>query len=77
MLLGHYDRDRGTPVRAKIAEAVRRYEAAFRRTPQHCLTSPQDAAEVANDPDCPVKVQARGYIARFTYYVGEDADAAA
>lgn len=77
MFLGWYDPDRKKPARAKLAAAITRYEEKFGRTPLFCLTSPQDAAELAQ-PDrkhpgeLPVSVQARGYIARWTFYIGEE-----
>ncbi|HET7110821.1 MAG TPA: hypothetical protein VFI41_08100 [Gemmatimonadales bacterium] len=78
MFLGWYDPDRKKPARAKLADAIERYEEKFGRTPRFCLTSPQDAAELVEPsrkfPDAPpVAVQARGYIQRWTYYIGEDA----
>ena len=47
MFLGWYDPDRKKPARAKLADAIERYEEKFGRTPLFCLTSPQDAAELA------------------------------
>ena len=47
MFLGWYDPDRKKPARAKLADAIARYEEKFGRTPLFCLTSPQDAAELA------------------------------
>jgi alkanesulfonate monooxygenase SsuD/methylene tetrahydromethanopterin reductase-like flavin-dependent oxidoreductase (luciferase family) len=78
MFLGWYDPDRKKPARAKLAEAIERYVEKFGRSPRFCLTSAQDAAELAEPSrkfpgDLPVAVQARSYIARWTYYIGEDA----
>jgi hypothetical protein len=78
MYLGWYDPDRKKPARAKLAEAIERYEEKFGRTPRFCLTSPQDAVDLAEPsrkfPDAPpVSIQARGYIARWTFYIGEEA----
>lgn len=78
MFLGWYDPDRKKPARAKLADAIERYEEKFGRVPLVCLTSPQDAAELAEPSrkfpgEPPVAVQARGYIARWTFYIGEDA----
>ena len=78
MFLGWYDPDRKKPARAKLADAIERYKEKFGRTPLVCLTSPQDAAELAEPSrkfpgQPPVSVQARGYIARWTFYIGEDA----
>ena len=61
MFLGWYDPDRKKPARAKLAEAIERYEEKFGRKPRFCLTSPQ------------VKIRARDFIARWTFYIGEDA----
>jgi hypothetical protein len=81
MFLGWYDPDRKKPARAKLADAVARYEEKFGRTPLFCLTSPQDAAELAEPSrkfpgEPPVSIQARGYIARWTFYIGEEGDPA-
>jgi hypothetical protein len=78
MFLGWYDPDRKKPARAKLAEAIERYVEKFGRTPRFCLTSAQDAAELAEPSrkfpgDLPVAVQARSYIARWTFYICEDA----
>ncbi len=78
MFLGWYDPDRKKPARAKLADAIARYEEKFGRTPLFCLTSPQDAVELAEPSrkfpgEPPVSIQARGYIARWTFYIGEDA----
>ena len=77
MFLGWYDPDKKKPSRAKLAEAITRYTEKFGRVPRFCLTSPQDAVELAEPSrahpgELPVQVQARGYIARWTFYVGED-----
>ena len=82
MFLGWYDPDRKRPARAKLADAIARYEEKFGRTPRFCLTSPQDAVDLAEPSrkfpgDLPVVVQSRGFIARWTFYVGEDAGAPA
>ena len=76
MFLGWYDPDRKKPARAKLADAVARYQEKFQRTPRFCLTSALDAAELAEPSrkfpgPPPVTVQARGYVARWTYYIGE------
>lgn len=78
MFLGWYDPDRKKPARAKLADVLDRYEEKFGRRARFCLTSPQDAAELAeattkHPGELPVAVQARGYISRDTFYVGEDA----
>jgi hypothetical protein len=78
MFLGWYDPDRKKHARAKLADAIARYEEKFGRAPRFCLTSPQDAADLAAPSrkfpgEPPVTVQARDYIARWTFYIGEDA----
>ena len=76
MFLGWYDPDKKKPARAKLAAAIDRYEEKFGRVPRFCLTSAQDAHELAQPtlehPDVPVEVHARGYIARYTMYIGEE-----
>ena len=77
MFLGWFDPDKKKPARLKLADAIERYEEKFGRTPRFCLTSPQDAVDLAeparNFPgELPVAVQARGYIARWTFYIGEE-----
>jgi hypothetical protein len=82
MFLGWYDPDKKKPARAKLAAAIERYEQKFGRTPRYCLTSPQDATALAEPSrtfpgELPVKVGARGYIARWTFYIGEEVEAEA
>ena len=77
MFLGWYDPDRKKPARAKLAEAVERYEEKFGRAARCCLTSPQDAQALAEPTrkfpgDLTLDVQARNYIARWTFYIGEE-----
>lgn len=77
MYLGWYDPDRKKHARAKLAEAIERYEEKFGRTARCCLTNPLDAADLAEPSrkfpgEPPVIVQARDYIARWTFYIGED-----
>lgn len=77
MFLGWYDPDPKKPVRAKLAEAVARYEEKFGATPHFCLTSPTEAAALAEPTrkhpgELPVQVDARSYIARHTFYIGEE-----
>lgn len=75
--LGWYDPDRKKPARAKLSDAMNRYEQKFGEAPLCCLTSPQDAAELAEPssryPEPTIDVQARQYIARWTFYVGMSA----
>lgn len=74
--VGWYDADRKKPARAKLAEAMERYEEKRGVPARLCLTSPLDAVDLMEPsrkyPELPVEVQARSYIARFTYYVGEE-----
>ncbi len=73
MFLGWYDPDKKKPARLKLAEAIERYGEKFGATPDACLTSPTDAAELAADGKAPdLAVRAVGYIPRWTYYVGVD-----
>jgi hypothetical protein len=77
VFLGWFDPDRKKPARAKLDEAIARYESKFGRRPRFCLTSSADVVELtAPHPkypgELPVSVQARSYIARWTFYVGED-----
>lgn len=77
MFLGWYDPDRKKPARAKLAEAVERYEEKFGRAAKCCLTSPQDALDLAEPSrkfpgDLALDVQPRNYIARWTFYIGEE-----
>lgn len=78
MFLGWYDPDRKKSARAKLADACERFEEKFGRRARFCLTSTQDASEIHATPDeLPPgieSVQARTYIARWTFYVGEDGD---
>ncbi len=71
MFLGWYDPDRKRPAREKLADALARYEAKFRRKAVACLTSAADAAELAADKKAPkLPVKAVAYIPRHTFYVG-------
>lgn len=81
MYLGWYDPDRKKHARLKLAAAIERYEEKFGRTPSCCLTSPQDAADLAETSrkfpgEPPLQVVARPYIARWTFYIGEELDTA-
>ncbi len=73
MFLGWYDPDKKTPARFKLEDALERYARKFGRPAAACLTSPEDAAELAADKEAP-KLPVRGvvYIPRFTFYVGID-----
>jgi hypothetical protein len=75
MLAGWHDPDKRKLPRAKLADAVALYEAKFGSRPVYCLTSPQDALDLAKPsrkfPVLPVEIRARHYIQRWTYYVGE------
>lgn len=77
MFLGWYDPDRKKPARAKLAEAVERYEEKFGRPAKCCLTSPQDALDLAEPSrkhpgELALDVQPRQFIARWTFYIGEE-----
>jgi hypothetical protein len=73
MFLGWYDPDRKRPAREKLEEALARYQEKFRRTAEACLTSVEDAAELAADKQAPVlPVKGVAYIPRFTFYVGRE-----
>lgn len=77
MFLAIYDPDKKKPARQKLQEAIDRYTEKFAHAPRFCLTSPQDAVDLSeptrNHPgELPVQVQARGYIARWTFYVGDN-----
>ncbi len=79
MFWGWYDPDKKKPARAKLAEGIARYEEKFPgRVPRYCLTSPQDATELAEPSrkfpgELSVVVYPRSYIARWTFYIGEEA----
>jgi len=79
MFLGWYDPDKKFPTVSKVREAVARYTEKFGAQPKACLTSVEDAAELADDPTLTgMSVRGVNYIPRFTYYVGvEDAIMAA
>ena len=71
--LAWYDGDRKKPARAKLADAIDRYREKWGREPRFCLTSPQDAEELAKEQATlfDVEVHGRRYIPRWTFYVGE------
>ncbi len=73
MFLGWYDPDKKTPARLKLEDALERYARKFGRPAEACLTSPEDAAELAADREAPA-LPTRGvvFIPRFTFYVGVD-----
>lgn len=77
MFLGWYDPDRKKPAHKKLREAIERYHEKFERTPRYCLTSPLDGAELEQQPATGIEVQTRSYIARWTFYIGEDLGQAA
>lgn len=70
-LWGWYDPDQKYPTERKLQDAVRFYGEKFGRSARYCLTSPLDAAELQG-VESPVEVQSRSYIARWTYYLGEE-----
>ena len=73
MFLGWYDPDKKRPARLKLEDALERYAEKFGRPAVTCLTSPDDAAELAADKKTPnLPIKGVNYIPRFTYYVGVD-----
>jgi putative aminopeptidase FrvX len=71
MFMGWYDPDRKFPPERKLAEAIARYTEKFGLPPQKCITSAADAEELTKaGVDFPV--EAKTFISRYTYYVGED-----
>lgn len=77
MYLGWYDPDKKKPVRQKLAEAVERYGEKFSRTPQCCLTSPEEERDLREPTrkhpgELPIAVRGMNYVARHTFYIGED-----
>lgn len=75
MFLGWYDPDKKLPARYKLEDALERYVRKFGRPAITCMTSPQDAAELAADGDAPaLPVRGVGFIPRYTFYVGVDDD---
>lgn len=80
MFLGWYDPDRKKPARAKLAEAMERYEEKFGVEPELVLTNPTDAADLLTATrtfpgDPPLPIRQAPWIARWTYYVGAEEDA--
>jgi hypothetical protein len=77
MFLGWYDPDKKKTADKKLMDACARYEEKFGRVPLFCLTSPDDAkalgATFSLGLGREVGVQARSYIAKDTFYIGEDA----
>ena len=69
MMMGWYDPNKKKKLKQKWAEALARYREKFGRDPSYCLTSPQDAAELA-EMGVAITVRGRGFIARYTYYLG-------
>jgi hypothetical protein len=78
MFLGWYDPDRKKPARAKLAEA---YCTLSRKVWPNTALLPDESTrrrgtggavpKVPGEP--PVSIQARNYIARWTFYIGEEA----
>lgn len=71
--MGWYDPDKKRSAQAKLKDALRRYHERFGTHPTRVLTSPQDAQELGerkrNLIDHPLDIQARGYVARHTFYL--------
>jgi hypothetical protein len=73
MFLGWYDPEKKKPARAKLEEAIERYEEKFGAPPGAVLTSVADAEELITDKKAPdILVRGVNYIPRFTFYVGID-----
>lgn len=68
-MLGWYDSTKKKKPKQKWAEALARYRAKFGSEPTYCLTSPQDAAELA-EIGVTITVRPRGFIQRYMYYLG-------
>lgn len=83
MFLAWYDPDRKKPASQKVAEGIERYVEKFGTAPNLILTSQLDAAELAappkrNQPPAPpLPVRIVPFIARWTFYIGQEADEAA
>lgn len=69
MFLGWLDPDRKKPAHLKLADAIARHEAKHGITPTICLTSEQDAAELAGT-DHGIQIEGRHWLARGCFYVG-------
>ena len=67
--LGWLDPDRKKSAAAKLADAIARHEEKHGITPTICLTSEQDAADLAGT-DHGIQIEGRHYIARGVFYVG-------
>ena len=67
--LGWEDYDKKRPVAAKLRDAIARHEEKHGITPTICLTSEQDAAELAG-ADHGIQIAGRHWLARGCFYVG-------
>ena len=67
--LGWVDPDRKKPAHRKLADAIDRYREKYGVRPNVCLTSEQDAAELAGT-DLGIQIEGRHYISRHCFYVG-------
>lgn len=67
--LGWQDNDKKYSTHRKLADAIARHTEKHGIAPNICLTSEQDAAELAGQ-DLDIQVEGRHYIARGTMYVG-------
>lgn len=77
LFLSWWDGDKKKHPRQKLAEAIERYVEKFGTTPRLCFTSAQDALDLAAPSrkfpgELPVQVNARSYIAKSTFYIGDD-----
>lgn len=73
MFLGWYDPDKKYPTWKKLADALGRYQEKFGEAPVSCMTSPEDAEILKNDPKAQkfnVTIVGVSYVPRHTFYVG-------
>lgn len=70
--LGWYDPDPRRSARHKLDDAIARYRQRFDAEPEECLTNPTEAAALRAEPgELPLAIDARTYIARHVFYVGQ------
>ena len=67
--LGWQDNDKKYPTHRKLEDAIERHIEKHGTRPNVCLTSEQDAAELAGQ-DFGIQIEGRHYISRGTMYVG-------
>lgn len=73
--IGWFDPDMKKSTAAKLQAGCDRYVEKFKKQPTHCLTSIDDARDLANQRILPVHVEPRSYIARNVFYIGEGSGA--